>query len=111
MPDHRFEEEHRRFRETLRRRHEEIGAARQHFMDVTRRAQEAMEEAAKALRDRLAAAGYPPPRARPILPGKRPDNRRRRDRGERDIGGVPVEPDRPRNLSGGAAAAVPEAEE
>ena len=35
----------------------------------------------------------------------RPDKRRRR-RPDLDQGGVPVEPDKPKNLSGGAAAAL-----
>ena len=60
-----------------------------------------MKKGDKALRDLLAMARGLPPRPRP---GKRP----KRD-GEPDSGGVPVEPDNPHNLSGGAAV-VPDVE-
>jgi hypothetical protein len=95
MPHGPLEEEHRRLHDLLRRPRDGIEAAHRHLADTMNPGREKMKEAAKGIRDLLAAARNLPPRPRSPRPGKRP--------GEPDAGGVPVEPNNPRNLSGGAA--------
>jgi hypothetical protein len=48
----------------------------------------------------------PRPRGRPRQPFDEPNRTGKGKNGERDQGGVPVEPNRPNSLSGGAAAAI-----
>lgn len=102
MPHDPFREERRRFQDMLRRHAEGIEAARKHFNDMIWHAEKDMKKGSRSLDALLAMARGLPPRPRP---GKR----RKRD-GEPDAGGVPVEPNNPRNLSGGAAV-VPETEQ
>lgn len=102
-----FEEEHRRLHDMLHRHQDEIEAARRHLKDAMKRARAEMDDPSKGLRALIDSINGLPPRLRLDRGGKRPSKRRGR---EPDAGGVPVEPNNPRNLSGGAAA-VPEAEQ
>jgi hypothetical protein len=115
---HDFEEERRRLEQRMRGHEHRIEVERRQVMARIERAQAQMnarlEQARNpaaaiiaALEARLAAIKGPwdfleGPKKRP---GRRP--RRGRD-GEPDPGGVPVEPNRPRDLSGGAAAEMDE---
>ena len=57
--------------------------------------------AERARRPRRRGRSHKPPYQEPLRHGRKPKRGR-----DLDDGGVPVEPDRPRNLSGGAAAAL-----
>jgi hypothetical protein len=115
---HDFEEERRRFVERMRRHQQHIEVQHRQVMARIERAQARMnarlEQAHNpaaaiiaAIEARLTAIKGPWDFMEG--PKKRPGRRPRRDRdGEPDPGGVPVEPDRPRDLSGGAAAEIDE---
>src|SRR5579875_3930270 len=100
MPHDSLSEEHRRFREMLRRHRDEMEAARRELKDTMKRAQEERKESSNRLRDLLAALSHLP---RPNSGPSAKRHGKRRGRGEPDAGGVPVEPNKPLNLSGGAA--------
>jgi hypothetical protein len=63
-------------------------------------------KSAMSLVARVLRALLPRPRGRPRQPFDEPKRSGKRNNGEPDQGGVPVEPNRPNTLSGGAAAAL-----
>jgi hypothetical protein len=115
---HDFEKERRRFEERMRRHQQRIEVERRQAMARIERAQARMNARLEQARNPAAAiiaavearlAAIKGPWDSLEGPKKRPGRRPRRGRdGEPDPGGVPVEPDRPRDLSGGAAAEIDE---
>ena len=103
MADDPFEVHRRRFEDAMRRHREHMDAAGRRVEEALERARVRMEKAEADFRTRMAAA------ERHLRGGrsgvrKRPGDRFGPRQGD-DLGdGVPVEPNRPKDLSGGAAA-------